>query len=249
MYNSRSDSAIFFVHNDELNQIAEILLTDIGLHGRLNAVDEDNRHNTNERKDIMKKEMKEILKEEYTKTGYGEIADYCVQKIAEVVEMPDGSLIPIEKEDLRKHFCFGYGGIGDDYEKAYEMADTAYSDEDYFRDANMKEFREKLEIIDHQHLETGEMPYYVMTICKTESRICFVCFITADRIIDAFGGSVVAKRLVGKDTKFGRIPTRKEVELIKAGYQKAADGHLKKINAYLKRYGLKYIESWAYLRD
>ena len=89
--------------------------------------------------------MKDLLREEYTKVWGArdsKMVDYCVNKVAEVAVLPNGELITVDKQTIKKDFCFGESGY--DYDDAQAMASYARKSEDYFREKNMAYFNEWL---------------------------------------------------------------------------------------------------------
>ena len=80
----------------------------------------------------MNKEMKTLLMQEFAKVWKDQrMVEYCVKKASTVVELPDGSIIVVEKQPIETRFCYGESGY--DYDNAQRMAAHARTSEDYFR--------------------------------------------------------------------------------------------------------------------
>lgn len=206
---------------------------------------------------MLNKDQKAMLKAAYMQGENEKWADWYVERTAHIICLPDGSIIPIEKEKIKKDFCFGYSDTSDmsDFYRAGEAAHNASTNQDYFMNENMKKFRRELGIIG-QNIKTDTLPDYIIAVCNPNrgiDKIKSIDHIRAWAIIEVFGGSIYVHELPGKDFTYRgvkyHIPTAEEMEAIKAGYEKAAEEHEKKVIRYLKRYGLKHVNSWSYWRD
>ena len=47
----------------------------------------------------------------------------------------------------------------------------------------------------------------------------------------------------------GTLLTPEEIERVKAGYQEVRQQFVKRLNTYLKKYGLSKLHTWTYLSD
>lgn len=200
---------------------------------------------------------KEMLRSEYAKVWHkdGKMVDYCVGKVAALAVLPDGGIIPVEKQGIEKHFCFGESGY--DYDDAQQAAAHARTSESYFKRENMKVFRrtindllEVLNGLSNYRVVINEKAYYSQ---DEDCRICSFQFVRLSEVIEACGGSCFMPDLFGKEIEIHgqkkRIATPKETELILEAYKAAAAQHEKKVDAYLKRYGTSKVNAWTYWRD
>lgn len=174
---------------------------------------------------------------------------YCANSAAYIVEY-DNKLFAIEKPKIKTKFCYGFGfcGISSEQEEetANAMARRAESDVDYFKNENLRELNEKIatlaKIAEEMELNWAEggHPHYMIATNKRyygQDEDCklrgFSVYNTFDPLHD---GAVLCY----------------DVELVRAlvaGYQEARKAFTKRIDAYLKRYGLTKVESWSYLSD
>lgn len=213
---------------------------------------------------MLTKEQKSMLHAAYAADvwpGDESMADYCTNRAAALAELPNGELIPVEKRKIETHFCFGESGY--DYDEAQDAAARARTSEDYFRSENMAAFRDMLEQIEKQyalHAAEPSLPYSVLLICERSyadqpetSRLKALETMRAGELLEALGGSAYVRDLPGKRfAQYGsplRVPTLDELNAIKAAATQAAKEHEKKVNAYLKRYGLSQVHAWTYWRD
>lgn len=197
------------------------------------------------------------------------MVDYCVKKVDQLVPLDNGMFIEIEKKSIEKDFCFGYSDSPydtEDYDRANRMASHARTSEDYFIRKNMESFQDMLDCIDG----VGEYGSWATPIFCLGQRYYgqeedspFKSFIQmrVTNFLDAMGGSADLKSLKGKVVRTKQfavgvnadtplyVLTDKDLADIRAGYVRAMENHKKKVMAYLKRFGLKHVNSWSYWRD
>ena len=178
-----------------------------------------------------------------------DMADYCYKKCAELVELFNGMIVEIEKQGIETRFCFGYSDwYGPTDDEAYEMARHAAKSEEYFVQENMREFNRVLENLNKHGREC-----FVVLFCN-HPPVVGMGFKRISDVLEAVGGSAYLEDLKGRTIDVGRdgkwyICTDKDVEALKAGYERAAAAHEKKCRAYLKRYGMSKVRTWTYWRD
>ena len=88
------------------------------------------------------------------------------------------------------------------------------------------------------------------------SKIHYIRFERITKILDDLGGSANIEKLklgqtiseIGSGRAY-RIITDEEAKIILDAYKQAAVAHRKKVDSYLKRYGLSKVHSWTYWRD
>lgn len=165
------------------------------------------------------------------------MVDYCVGKSAYIVEFENGDIITIDKPDIEKDFCFGYRlsrSDTEEYDDANKMAHHARTSEEYFLSENLKGLNEILEIL--QNDGSGNCDYYVsIPYCgqPENSRLkSIVCYYWHD------DRSKTSKRLDGAD----RERVIEGYKIVKADFEK-------RLNTYLKRYGMSKIHTWSYWQD
>lgn len=208
--------------------------------------------------DLLKK-YRDILEREVWPNSE-RMVSFCMNKVAELVELPNGDFITIEKKSIEKHFCFGYSDSAydtEDYDRANRMAHHAATSEEYFFDENMKDFRGTLKDLDD--VMNGNSNY--MLLLRTayygqseNSPLKSLQFVRVGEILEALGGSAYLEQLPGTTVTMGDgrpayICTGEDLAAIRAGYERAMTSHEKKVRQYLKRYGLSKVETWSYWRD
>ena len=201
-----------------------------------------------------------ILRNEYSKIwkDSDRMTDYCTNKTFNYAVLPDGLIIPIEKQSIETRFCFGESGF--DYDAAADMVRHARTSQDYFRRENMEKFRSLIDdLIKAREIGTG-YPDWILTIHvrpytgqPDDCKIASIGFERLTTILDWNDGSAYNYELTGKIfDNYGRetrIATVEEINIILEKVKEAATAHEKKVNSYLKRYGLSKVDSWTYWRD
>ena len=181
--------------------------------------------------------------------------DYCVNKVATVATMPNGYIIPIDKQSIETRFCFGESGF--DYEEAQEAAAHARTSADYLKRENMASFDRMVR--DLEESKSGRNNYMVVIMDKIylgQPDGCKLAGFRFERItdiIDACGGSAYIEELPGKELfvngKYCRVATAEEIARILEAVKEARTAHEKKVDAYIKRYGTSKVHSWTYWRE
>jgi len=187
------------------------------------------------------KALKEIYKADmtnYWRKRNGEpdqkMIDYCMKKAAYIVEL-NNSYYVIDKPDIEKDFCFGYGYCGvsteEDYKGAAGMAAHARTSIDYFIDQNMKPLNRWIEDLTDTDYKIFKRTHYM-----GQQESCKLIDLDWVRSYEAEG-------------KKGEQLTPEEINKIIEGYQEVKKAFMKRLNSYLKRYGLSKVHSWTYLSD
>ena len=83
-------------------------------------------------------------------SGNQRMIDYICKRADEVVVLENGDMVAIEKPDIKKNFCFGYGSWGPTYKEALEDAQNARENYDYFMDKNL----EQIDRIIREYMDT-----------------------------------------------------------------------------------------------
>ena len=213
---------------------------------------------------MLNKEQKTKLRAVYGRDVWQKspkMADYCTNKAAQLVELPGGDMIQIDKISIEKRFCFGESGY--DFEDAAAAANVARTSENYFLRENMKEFDGWINDISEQwemHNAPYNLPRCILLIAEKpyigqpeSSPLKGLQFLRGWEVLEALGGSAFVKDLPGtriecRSIKY-RVPTAEELKAIEAGFKTAAAEHEKKVKTYLKKYGLQHVHAWTYWRD
>ena len=159
------------------------------------------------------------------------------------LELENGLVLQFEKPRIKTDFCYGYSLYGcntESYDNATESVEHAKNDIVHFIDANIHE---------------SMIKYYYDKFKKAEQ-----VFYSASK-----DGLLSLDQLSDQEDKrdyqyeYGESPRYKEYingELSKSDIQKILavlaeelQKFVKRLNTYLKRYGLSKVHSWSYWRD
>ena len=180
------------------------------------------------------KELKDIFAQHiaaYWKTP--RMIDYCIKKAAYIVELDGGELFDIDKPSIEKDFCFGYGYCGvstqEDYNNAEEARQTAATDQDYFMRKNLEGIDQTLKALDEY--KVYKRPHYY------------------GQAPDSKLYDLEYRDYYQAEPENGILLTPEEIERVKAGYQEVRQQFVKRLNTYLKKYGLSKLHTWTYLSD
>ena len=203
---------------------------------------------------------KALIRAELCKAWKSEkMVDYCTKQIASVAILPDGGIVTIEKQGIEKRFCFGESGY--DIDEAISAAEHARTSEDYFRSKNMASFngyvKDLQDMLDN--IADGSCREYLVIYDthyinqSDDCRLRNIGFYRTWEILNAFGGSYNLEEAPGKrihiDGRDCHIATDEEINCILEAYKTARDAHEKRVDTYLKKYGLTQMRSWTYWRD
>lgn len=192
--------------------------------------------------DLMKtqKELKamyqEILENEVWQRS-PDMVDYCVKKTAHIVELTNGDIIAIEKPGIETRFCFGYSDSRydtEDYDRANDMADYASKSQEYFIEENMKGINQII----------GQMEGTVPNSFEWRLRVPYSGQPEGSKLksLDAYYWS---------DEHAKQFPeiSDEDLQRVIEGYKVVKASFEKRLNTYLKRYGMSKVKTWSYWQD
>ena len=190
------------------------------------------------------KTLKELYKENL-KLAWDDpkMVEFCSKKAEQVVETEDGWLIEVERQNIKTHFCFGYGMYLNSTEEEEKFADdnahNARTNEKYFINENLEEYDKRIKNLkNHDAYVSLIGKYYSQKPgCKLQHYAC------------DFGlGYGTWNENLKDETKWKKLSENDKNELI-AAFERAKESLIKRLNTYLKKYGLSKLDVWTYLRD
>lgn len=178
-------------------------------------------------KELYLQEVKKIWSEP-------KMIDYCMKKAQEVVELSNGHLLVIEKPRIKKDFCFSETVNGyydqEKSEKAYYMSLEVKKNPNYFLESNLREIKKQIDVL--RNRET----LYIRPEYNNTNIYCWCGFYYP------FEESKIGNEIL----LFA--PGADRDKLI-AAYERVLKDFEKRLQTYLKRYGLSKINSWTYMED
>lgn len=187
-----------------------------------------------EQKKLKDKYMEIICDEVWPKSP--SMQKYAYEQYGYGVELDDGDIAVIEKPSLKKDFCFGYGYCGvateEDMYRASDMVKHASSDQSYFIKKNMEQLDDILEsLIDPRYSIYKGVSYINQA---DDSKLKSIYFYRDSEDAERKGLVKLSK---------------KEVDAMIQGYKEMKAIFMKRLERYLKRYGLSKVNAWSYLSD
>lgn len=194
------------------------------------------------------KELKAEYTEELAKAWDSpRMIKYCANQAAHIIEY-NNKLYSIEKPAIHTRFCYGFGfcGVSNEEEEAAAnaMARKAEEDVEYFKAENLRGLEEKIKQLEniveemgHNWAEGSHPRYMIKTGAHYTGQTpdCKLEYFCIEDTFNSLGGTICY------DVEF--------VRALIAGHQEVKKAFEKRLNTYLKRYGLSKVESWSYLSD
>lgn len=162
-----------------------------------------------------------------------DMINFCLSEVDILKTLPNGEIFTVEKEKIKKEFCFSYGYCGisttEEEKAARKMADRAGSDFDYFLEKNLRHLNNLISNIQRGNIYLYSLPHYYGSEKYRQIAIPY----PEDR--EMF--------------KLGRRITDQEKEIYLSALKEEREKFKKRLTAYLKKYGLSKVRSWTYLCD
>ena len=162
--------------------------------------------------------------------------EYCRKNCSDVFKSKSGYYVKFEKPTIKTQFCFGHGYCGitteEETDRAFSMAEKARKDAEYFINENLEDLNEQLKLFesDEKLFLTNYYPNNKVKIASIKSARYFGMY--------SFDEKYIVAEL-----------DKEEIEQLKAIVNSEIEKFTKRLNTYLKRYGLSKIHSWTYLVD
>lgn len=194
----------------------------------------------------LKEKYMDIIKREVWKNDE-HMQEYARKECTYVVELSNGNIIDIDKPRIKTNFCFGMGMYAtytdEEFERTEELADNARKNVSYFISENMKQITEKINCLKEALENKREVYTYVHYSGQPEnSELVTYNFV---RICD--NPEYAPYRY--KNLKAVRKLSNDDIQLIIDGLEEVAKKFMKRLNTYLKKYGLEKLNVWTYCRD
>ena len=184
-----------------------------------------------EEQKTLRKQYMDIMKEYWH--GSASMIAYEEKNIGTIVSLGDGDICVIDKPRIETNFCFGYGMYlrSDEEEEraAFSMEAKARTDESYFISQNLKPLDDWIEALQ----DTRRI--WVKRTAYINQKDRHLVSITSYQPWELPENAAVL--------------TQEEINSLVAGYEEVKQAFTKRLNTYLKRYGLSKLNTWTYLRD
>ena len=160
----------------------------------------------------------------------------------------DDCFLDFKKPSIQTRFCFGYGQNGisteEDYEGARSQERNMETNKQAFIDANLEDLNksiEKIETFINQWIDKKE------TCFSSRYNKIFICKNSYNHLA-YLAWSWDYDNIRNKDAII-KEATKEDLLLIIEVYKQQIENFKKRLNTYLKRYGLSKLNTWTYLVD
>ena len=186
----------------------------------------------------LKEEFRVLLADVWGKDE--KMIDFCVKKADLLIKTEQGFFVEVERPSIETRFCFGYRLSSHDteeYDDANRMANFASTNEEYLRQKNLERIQKQIDFYsnpkkelffrNHYHRQENDKLKYITTLDYWD--------MPAD--------------VVNKEYKEFFPVSENERKLIVDAYKKELEMFKKRIDTYLKRYGMSKVHTWSYWQD
>lgn len=191
---------------------------------------------------------------------------YNTEHYEDVFKLNDTEYYPLEKHHLETRFCFGYGyclqSTEEESDSAFEQSRKAKEDVTFFINENLQKINceiatIKYHIIPAENWEERQKYFNEVekqNLMRYGQQMCnpYICSFYNDmRGIEvklSYFNELKDEHII-KEPYVLRKATKEELEIILDNLIQYRLRLVKRLNTYLKKYGLEHITSWTYLRD
>lgn len=168
-----------------------------------------------------------------------------------IIKLHDNKFIMFDTPHIETRFCFGYGycGISTDEEEknACEMREYAATNENYFIKENLKKLNSQIEelenylknnisnqrvVIQNYYNKTDIVYYDIVIYLESQNKY----------INNYYTGHDITNNVI-------RELSNDEIKLLINALNEIKADFTKRLNTYLKKYGLSKLHTWTYLSD
>ena len=173
-----------------------------------------------------------------------DMVEYSRKKTQHIVQMQNGDIIAIDKPKIETTFCFGYGmylqSTDEEYQNARKMENHARTNENYFIEENLRGIEEIITALRNKDIKVYTYTAYTGQPYNSKLKNFMTCrfWETPEETPHRFYNLRDVKEL----DEIDRERLAKGYEIVKAHFEK-------RLHTYLKRYGLKKLNTWTYLVD
>ena len=188
------------------------------------------------------KKTNDVLMEKVTKEfeKITKDVDWYLKNHVGYTELEGSYIYYIDKPHIETRFCFGHGQNGisteEEYQDAKKSAEYAATRENYFINENLYKLNKLINNIKNSHYN------FIFPKYSDEYNVNFVNVYSDDYMPHEGYFAYFAKTKI-------RDLTPKDKEQILASLEIEKAKFTKRLNTYLKKYGLSKINTWTYLVD
>lgn len=193
----------------------------------------------------LKEKYMDIIKKEVWSDEH--MQEFARKQCAYVVELSNGNILDIDKPRIETSFYFGMGMYAtytqEEFEAAEELADNARKNVDYFISENMKQITERIDGLKEALANKKEVYTYIHYTGQPDDSdlVDYSCVcISHNPEFEPYRWNSL---------KSVRKLSNEDIQAIIDGLNEVAKTFMKRLNTYLKKYGLEKLNVWTYCRD
>lgn len=171
--------------------------------------------------------------------------DYCVGKLSNELELENGLILKFEKPSIETYFCYGYSLSNVDsesYDTANKNVENARKDVINFINENIAQ--SGLQAL-YNKLKKADTVYY--SNCNNNGIVSVRSLYDQDD--ECYFRYHYGENSDHYKTYIAGTLSKSDVQKIIAKVAEELQKFVKRLNTYLKRYGLSKVHSWSYWRD
>lgn len=205
--------------------------------------------------------MSKEIKNEFIKLdseGNEKQAKFLNSYYADVIKIGN-FFLPIEKQTIKKDFCFGAGQNGvtssEDWDNANNMSKYAKESEQYFISENLEDINGKIACLkyflndfkdwieeeeffrNNQNRDVYHLTGQKIYLTKTNNDYEILYAILDNRYFEIYNRKIL------------RQATKSDIQAILTALEEEKKSFTKRLQTYLKKYGLSKIRTWTYICD
>ena len=169
------------------------------------------------------------------------MVDYCTKEADVFIRTSQGYILSLERPRIKTNFCFGYHDYVDgDYERANNMACHAEEDFNYFRSQNLEEIEGYIKWLSEEINDYNRL-FFQNAYCSQTKDIL--------KRVTSFRRCDDPQDVFTEEYKIYKPVPEVDRKLLIEAYEFEKERFSKRIETYLKRYGLSKVRSWSYWAD
>ena len=202
----------------------------------------------------LKAEFKNELEKTSSWRESPKMIDYELKQAAYLVELHDWGFMVIDKPRIETRFCFWYSDSradNSDFDRAQGAADYARTHEDYFIEQNLEGINRTIENLKNALESENLRGEHCENFYILEHAYCGdlpECRLRSWESLDKYEVEQEKARLLRTWNSIEEM-TREDIENRLEGLEIVKANFIKRLNTYLKRYGLEKLNVWTYWRD
>lgn len=199
----------------------------------------------------MSKELKQEFLEIKSKTEKPSWIKYLNGRISDVMKI-DNVYLTFEKPSIKTNFCFGAGMNGgcteEEWKDAHDSEKYARTEQSYFINENLQGINEEIDLLELYINSDDDYDFYkkYRGYGATLKPILYVHYDKLEASYGFYSDEDIKKGYVRGVVK---TLTREDLKPVLENLKAEKEKFIKRLNTYLKKYGLSKLHTWTYICD